>query len=296
MLQRCCNPGLLLETRFPLEPCQCSLTRTFSLVRTGTTRTDYVYADAVWQQRLFWPGTLTLNDAGKPFGGRQPGVVDWLAGPLVPGLPRGLDVGHFRFPALTQDGMLVLRVPAAVDDAGHGGDFGTATGRLLRDGEVVAETSGGALTTVPAGPTPATWRLELDHAHAPEQFATATSGSVAWTFPAGGEDGPEPRAVPMIDARIGLPVTLDGATTWPLQRIVVEPWRLDGTAPKVTSIRLDLSADGGATWERMPLLRVGDEYWTLRLSRGDGPVSMRLRVADRDGSTVERTIHDAWFD
>lgn len=286
--------GLMFETRFPTSPCLCSLVPIFGFAPTGTTRVDYVSDDAsVWQQELFRPG-LQLRDAGLPFSDEAPGVVDWMAGPLVPGLPRGLPVGHYRFPALTKDGSLVLRVPALVDNDGHGGTLGTTSGRLLRNGDIVEELTYAGYVTVPAGDDAATWRLEMEHSHSPQQWSTATSGSVAWTFRAGGESSPDPAPLPLIGARIELPLTLQGTTEPHRRMLTIEPWRLDGQPVEVADIDLALSTDGGSTWHPQRPLRTRDGFKLLPRLDGHGPVSLRLRIEDRGGSSLERTIHHAW--
>ncbi|MGH3383786.1 MAG: hypothetical protein ACRDO1_04350 [Nocardioidaceae bacterium] len=283
----------MFETRYPTAPCRCSLTPILSPVQTGTTRVDYVSDNgSVWQHQLFRPG-LTMRDGAQPYDDETPDTVDWLAGPLVPGLPRQLPVDHWQFPGLSQNGSLIFRVPTLTDTAGHAGNLGTTTGRLLRDGELVEELAFAGFATVPAGDTPATWRLELKHSHTPQQWASATSGQVAWTFRAGGETEPTPTALPMVDARIDLPVGLDGD---PTRRgaVTIEPWRLDGVPIRVDAISLDVSTDDGATWQSQRLQRSRDGYTAWPRLAGDGPVSLRLLVTDRDGSAVERTIHHAW--
>lgn len=286
--------GLLLETRYPLEPCRCSLTPVFSQIATGTSRVDYVSDNgSVWQHQLFRPG-LTLRDEGQPYDAATPDVVDWLSGPLVPGLTRGLPVDHYRFPALRQADSLVFRVPQMTDGAGHGGSLGTATGQLRRDGEVVTELTYGGYATVPAGDRPANWRLELEHEHPSTQWATATSGSMAWTFTAGGPAPSEPAALPLIDARIDLPLTLSGGPEKGSPRVTVRPWRLDGGSPRIERIQLELSTDDGATWTEVVMRGDARAYRAALPRTLDGPVSLRLQIADRDGSTLVRTIHDAW--
>ena len=114
-----------------------------------------------------------------------------------------------------------------------------------------------------------------------------------WGFTAGATAG-SARALPLLDAAVRYPVD-DSARRVPGGKLVVEPWRLDGVTPEAVTVRVDLSRDGGQTWVEQRG-RVTRGSWTTTPKRGTGPVDVRISVTDRSGSSLTRTIGNAWRD
>ncbi len=269
------------ETRSPISPCRCSLQPIFHPIEKGSERVDYVSDNgSVWQQQLFKPG-FTVRDAAHAYTHGDARTTDWLEAPLTPGLAYANDVPitDFRYPALSQNGSLTVRIPPVTDHAGHGGSGGFTEGRLFRNGELVQELDG--YTTVPEGTTPATWRLEIDHSHFSGAWASATVSQVAWTFTAGGPPSSEPVPLPLIDASIDVPVDLSGTPRGP-RIFTVTPWRLDGAPTHRVDVTMAFSTDGGLTWKSRAyssrsrrVLRPSKAGWTRPGLHA--PTSRRLR-------------------
>ncbi len=286
--------GTFYETRYPLSPCRCSLQPILSQIQTGSERVDYVSDNgSVWQQQLFKPG-FTFRDAPHAYTRQSAATADWLDAPLTSGLAYAKDVSitDFRYPALVKDGTMTFNIPAVMDNAGHGGNGGFNEGRLFRNGQFVQDFTG--FDTVPIGDMPTTWRLEIDHSHFVNSWASATASQVAWTFVTGDESSSQPAPLPMIDATIDVPVDLVGRPHGPAPEFTVHPWRLDGRSTNRVVVTMSFSTDGGLSWESAHVKRGHDGYTARPKLRGHGPVSMRLRVADHDGASVERTVHTLW--
>lgn len=57
-------------------------------------------------------------------------------------------------------------------------------------------------------------------------------------------------------------------------------------------LAVDVSFDGGATWEPAPV--VGNAVVVIHYPKGNGTVSLRGTATDRHGGTVERTVVNAY--
>ncbi|WP_188197331.1 S8 family serine peptidase [Nonomuraea sp. SYSU D8015] len=198
-------------------------------------------------------------------------------------------------------------------DAGHlfadgaagrtGGDHAaTGTATLARDGRTIAETplagclnESCALTaTLPA--QRAEYTLTTSMRRQVPHTALSSSVEAVWTFAS--ESAPERRALPLIAVRY-LPSGLDAfsrARAGSVTKVPVHVERNPGAASaKVTSLKLEMSSDDGATWHPVPSVRSGSG-WTATVPnpRTSGFVSLRATATDVSGTTVKQTVIRAY--
>ncbi|MGH3446373.1 MAG: hypothetical protein ACRDP4_01985 [Nocardioidaceae bacterium] len=280
------------ETRYTVKPCQCSLTPIFGAIELGTTRLDYVSSnDSAWQQMVKVPGSVTARDAPHAYDEQTPPTNEWFGGPLAPALTRNRPLGDWLFPAYTSNGDLVFHIGSSVDNAGHYGYGGDHSGRVWLNGEPLGDFDG--FRTIDAQDRSGTWRLELQTTRPETGWARSTRARTVWTFDAAAAQTSDRQPLPMVDARISLPVQLDGHPD-PGGKVVIQPWRLDADAIDVEQISLDLSVDGGETWLPQPLSDTAHGYTATPVLPGHGPVAMRVSIEAADGSTMHRTVRRAW--
>ncbi|WP_237110058.1 S8 family serine peptidase [Nonomuraea sp. MG754425] len=128
------------------------------------------------------------------------------------------------------------------------------------------------------------------------QATLSTEVNTAWTFPSATTAKEQP--LPLMAVRYS-PEGLDGsnrARPGSTTRIPVWVERNPGsTKAEAKSIRLEMSADDGATWHHVPVTRTGSG-WTATLTNppAAGFVSLRAVVTDTAGNGVTQTITRAY--
>lgn len=178
----------------------------------------------------------------------------------------------------------------------------TGTATLTRDGETLATADLAACyvprpercelrADLPAGSGDYTLTASLRR-----EAPLSTEVTSAWTFSSATTT--ERRALPLMAVRYS-PEGLDdfnraepGATT----RLPVWVERNPGAAEaEVREIRLEMSADDGATWRAVPVERAGSR-WIAQVSNPAGPgfVSLRATVTDTAGAGVTQTVIRAY--
>ncbi|MGC4808767.1 hypothetical protein [Micromonospora sp. DT233] len=274
------------------------------MVRTGTTRQEFVSAGGNWWQHRVLH-TLGFDLWSKLVGGltEQPRryaaddreTESWYAPVVRPAVPAtGTPV-----PTRTGD-RLDLRVPEFVDADGHhgwareSGESATVEARVSRDGQQIADLSDG-WTPVPTTAAAARYRLDVSTRRSSEQWRWATRTDTAWQFTSARPAGTAAVPLPLLQVDYRVPADVRG--TVPGGR----PHRLGLTlrqpagvpAPTGTSVRVEVSHDGGRTWRTVPVLGHGTRFTAL-VPAGRGAVSLRVRAADRAGDSVEQTVIDAY--
>ncbi|MFS8497287.1 MAG: hypothetical protein FWJ70_03385 [Micromonosporaceae bacterium] len=110
------------------------------------------------------------------------------------------------------------------------------------------------------------------------------------------------RPEPLIFLRYDLDLALDNtAPAGTSHTIIVTAYyqeRLD-SPPVVTDLQAEVSFDDGQTWAAVPVTRVGDGVYEVRithpaLSATSGTVGLRVSAADSQGNTVRQTIPHAY--
>ncbi|AGZ45166.1 S8 family serine peptidase [Actinoplanes friuliensis] len=270
------NGGLnwVREQRFGWRPWQTfAWNDTSRSVQTPSVREEWVSAgDSVWQHRVHsaypWGGGVLrtgFTDRARSF---APGRTrETWSGPVVrPAAPAGI--------SSTRTGdVLHLRVAEFVDSDGHyeeaGADEATAT--LWRDGKKLADLPD-AWQDVTTTPGTAAYKLRLTTARGGDDWQFGTRTETEWTFRSGA-DGTLPL----------LHVGYDGRKT-------MLPHLLKLKFPaKLTSLKVDVSADDGASWKKA--VTVGE---SALIPGGRKPVSLRVTATDRAGNTVTQTVIRAY--
>ncbi|MEV1073811.1 S8 family peptidase [Micromonospora parva] len=273
-------------------------------VRTGTTRQEFVSAgDNWWQHQALHKVTWSW---GRLLGGltqqpRQYAADDrvaetWHAPVIRPAVPAG---GGVPVPTRTGDTMN-LRVAEFVDadgnfrEAGGSDESDTVAIRVSRDGQQIADLSGG-WAPVPTTARSARYRLDLTTQRSSDEWRYGTRTDTAWEFtsarPAG--DAATPLSLLQVDYRVpaDLSGTVRGNRSHQVGLTLRQPAGVP--APTGTSVRVQVSFDGGVTWRNAPTKGSGARY-TATVPAGRGTVSLRVHAADRAGNTVDQTVLQAY--
>ncbi|WP_405406629.1 S8 family peptidase [Streptomyces sp. NBC_01104] len=151
---------------------------------------------------------------------------------------------------------------------------------------------------VPAGNLP--YRAVLDVERPGDVFRLSPRTHTEWTFMSDTVDSDsfEPFSVLNLDYRLETDLHGDvkaGAT----QEIALKPVSMDlGTVPgRVTTVKLDVSYDDGATWQKVALAKGAHGYWTGSFRTAEkrgGFVSVRASAATDSGFSVKNEIIRAY--
>jgi hypothetical protein len=151
-----------------------------------------------------------------------------------------------------------------------------ASASVYRNGTLVTEAPNAWQdVTVPAGA--GNFRLTLTTARGGADWTYATSTSSEWTFRSAGEG-----KLPLLQIGYAAPVSLTGTATSRAHLIAV-------TVPGAQRIRVETSADEGATWTTAK--SVGP---AVLVPAGHGTVSLRVTANDKAGNTVRQTVLRAY--
>ncbi|WP_030488001.1 S8 family serine peptidase [Micromonospora chokoriensis] len=274
------------------------------LVRTGTTRREFVSAgEDWWQQRVlhkptFMPfGQLTagLTQAPRRYAADDRVTETWHAPVIRPAVPAS------EVPVPTRTGNnLDLRVPEFVDAQGHYSVAGeseesdTVAARVSRNGQQIADLSNG-WASVPTTAEAARYRLDVTTQRSSAEWRYGTRTDTAWEFtsarPAG--DAAVPLSLLQVDYKVPADLlgTVRGNRPHQLGLTLRQPAGV--AAPKGTSVRVQVSFDGGVTWRTARTSGSGTRY-TATVPAGRGTVSLRVQATDRAGNSVDQTVLAAY--
>ncbi|MFE9694082.1 S8 family peptidase [Micromonospora sp. NPDC005806] len=293
------------EQRFGWRPWQTySWNDDQRMVRTGTTRQEFVSAgDSWWQQqvlhRLTWgwgPLLSGLTQQPRQYAADDRVTETWHAPVVRPAVPAGSGA---PVPTRTGD-TLNLRVAEFVDAEGHyapagwGEEQDTVERRLSRDGQQIADLSG-RWALVPTTPGAARYRLDLTTKRSSDEWSRATRTETAWQFTSARPAGDAAQPLPLLQVDYQVPADLRGEVAGG------HPHRLGLTlrqpagvpAPTGTSVRVEVSFDGGQNWRAVPVNGSGTSF-TAMMPAGHGAVSLRVHAGDGAGNTVDQTVVDAY--
>ncbi|MEH0827284.1 MULTISPECIES: S8 family peptidase [unclassified Micromonospora] len=293
------------EQRFGWRPWQTvAMGDDQRIVRTGTVRREYVSAgDSWWQHRvlhkLMWshwgPLQAGLLAQARRYTGDDRDTESWYAPVVRPAVP----AAGAPVPTRTGD-TLDLRVAEFVDADGHhapagfGEEQDDVEARLSRDGQQIADLSDGwaPVSTTAAA---ARYRLDLTTRRASEDWRWATRTETAWEFtsarPAG--DAAQPLSLLQVDYRVPADLRGEVAGGRPHQLELTLRQPAGVPAPTGTSLRVEVSFDGGQSWRAAPVHGSGTRF-TAVVPAGQGTVSLRVHARDRAGNTVDQTVVDAY--
>ncbi|WP_432194324.1 hypothetical protein [Streptomyces sp. bgisy027] len=303
----------------------------FAYFQTPTRRTEYVNGGTGvwWGEQImgnrYAPGGLgnMVEVAGRmryPVGSKS--SVDWLRGPLAPGLARnsGKDPNRLACSACrTATGMNISLTPFNDTVPGHNGGL-----TLPADGTpaiVTSLTAGGVTvaggdnqtfltTAVPAKPT--TYRLKVTTNRTGNGTSTSTGGVTVYGFDSSSTTGrtlpPELpcslstdqaqcRTLGLLQVTALLPTDLHnrlpvGASHFTL---TVAPY-LDNTTRTTAEVSTSLD---GTTFTPATVVRTGPQAFKVKLvnpEAGAGkPVTLRVTARDANGNTVTQTTTAAYI-
>jgi len=172
------------------------------------------------------------------------------------------------------------------------GEFRTT---LDRNGErILDEPAFGIQVAVPPGD--ATYRLGAEHTRGGTS-ELSTKVSCVWTFRSGTVGGTEWKPLPLSAVRFLPP--LDQRNTAPAGRPFVVPLEVQrqpgSAAGPVRTLTVEVSYDDGATWRKVPVLRIGQQALVvLSHPAHAGFVSLRANSTDTAGNSVSETVIRAY--
>ncbi|MER5383686.1 S8 family serine peptidase [Streptomyces sp. NPDC002688] len=151
---------------------------------------------------------------------------------------------------------------------------------------------------VPAGNLP--YRAVLDAERPGDVFRLSTRTHTEWTFLSDTVDSDffEPFSVLNLDYKLESDLHGD-VKARATQRIALKPVSMDlGTVPgKVTTVKLDVSYDDGATWRKVTLAKGADGYWKGSFRTANKPggfISVRASAGTDRGYGVKNEIIRAY--
>ncbi|THA75206.1 peptidase S8 [Streptomyces sp. A0642] len=151
---------------------------------------------------------------------------------------------------------------------------------------------------VPAGDLP--YRAVLDAERPGDVFRLSTRTHTEWTFRSGTVDSERFERFSVLNLDYALESDLHGdVRAGAIQKIAVKPVSMDsGTVPgKVGTVKLDVSYDDGATWQKVALAKGAGGYWTGSFKTAKKPggfVSVRASAATDRGYSVSNEITRAY--
>ncbi|MEU7798099.1 S8 family serine peptidase [Micromonospora arborensis] len=214
----------------------------------------------------------------------------WNKGVFGPALPP-----RFFFEGATRTGDTIsVDIPLYSDGAGRDGDSLTESfsATLSRNGTKIGETDQPRFQSFAVSAADASYRLEL-RANRDPQLELSTTTRVAWEFRSSHVDSTTPAPLPLWTVRFS--PRLDSHNTAPADRTVAVPViatpQAGSRAGQLTNLTVEVSYDDGATWRAAPV-----QSGQARVShpRGRGFVSLRAKVSDDAGNTVEQSIIRAY--
>ncbi|WP_341717109.1 S8 family serine peptidase [Micromonospora sp. FIMYZ51] len=220
----------------------------------------------------------------------------WNGAPIGPTLLR---TGSPSGSAARIEDVILVDIPMHGDAAGHGG-ISTADAErtaLYRGDELIdewtgAQEAGFGIFEVPA--QPAAYRLEASARRSIAELSTEVA--LTWRFRSARPDGADWALLPMMVVRYA--PKLDRNSAAPAGRRFDIPLRVignEGASVTPKRVTVQVSYDDGRTWQPAKVKAAGKNWTaTVQHPRGNGYVSLRTSVADRQGNTIDQTIIRAY--
>ncbi|PZF84813.1 hypothetical protein C1I92_07030 [Jiangella anatolica] len=230
--------------------------------------------------------------------------IAWNRPVAGPGFGGSRIDGTDRPPVSWADGLLEVEIPLYSDGDGRarlqapgsieGIDDGTT--RLYRDGLLIGASDLPGLGGFDVPERSGVYRLTVENRRPPDLtpwWPTSTRISADWTFRLDESPAAPPLLAVRYSPRVGLGNVAPGGRRGVSIPLVVERQR-GAPAHRLTHVAVDVSYDDGASWRPARVSGAGDRR-TLRLDHpGHGFVSLRARIRDAAGNTVEQTIIRAY--
>ncbi len=263
------------------------------------TRTEYYSTteNVRWLRQFDITGQMARLIRAEP-GPMSPGDYQekWNFGPFGPGLQYPESGAAW---ASRAGNVITAEVPLLSDRSGNSDEpvwISTRT-ELYRDGERIADSDGiglrGVQAEVPGAQSD--YELRMETSRDSGDLSTRVQGS--WTFQSQTTPAGTPTRLPLMVARFlpELDVSNRAPSSTSFSFPVVVERQPGSAAPAVSSVAVDVSYDDGATWLPGTVAGTGGSRTiTVTHPAGDGYVSLRARVADTAGNTVDQTIIHAY--
>ncbi|MGW2049916.1 S8 family serine peptidase [Streptomyces sp. NPDC001858] len=283
-----------METRSDAPPYAFGYVRSFPAepVARGE-RTDWVSTDGdfAWQQNVSVPGVVT--ETSEPVSYRSPGTHEekWLTPIMRPRL-LGKDL------PVRQTGYIEFKTRAwGSNGTAHSGDGTYGQGLSQRTALYQGDTLVGESTydygyAWDLSPEPLPYRLVTEAANDNPSFSRySTSTRTEWRFVSEAADG---KAVPLVqlDYRVDLD---DEGRARRNADLTLTPSVAGAPRTDVSSLRLEISYDDGATWHRQKTVHRGG-VWKADLDapRSASFVSLRTTAKDETGGSITQTVTRAY--
>jgi hypothetical protein len=266
-------------------------------------------------------GTTVLQSFGTyPMPGSS-GATNWGSGPLAPGAvlasqaildaQPGTWVGSNAqaFCSYCRQGDVLYSSMYLMDGSSpqvRSGPWHFTDTHLYSGGQEIAGSTvnGQAAFKLPAAP--ANYRMTADGGNLHNEWDFVSSRPATDQVPTGlacygtfFDDNAPCRAEPLVFLRYDAGLSLDNTVAAPGRHsLTVTAYHQDPAAPAITGMTLWTSVDGGATWKRAKLHRVGDGSYRTTLdlpavAKTDGFVSLRAEATDAGGNSIRQTIDHA---
>jgi subtilisin family serine protease len=161
---------------------------------------------------------------------------------------------------------------------------------VRRDGTVICESTS-AGTCIADGRYAGRFRVEAEATQGMTDLSTRVSA--VWTF---AKDDDKPADLPIQVVRFGAKLGDDNSA--PGGRIFPMPIQVQrnpgAPAASVKSLTVEASFDDGATWRKVPVVKLRDQRIALVSNPAGGYVSLRAKAVDSAGGTVEQAIIHAY--
>ncbi|WP_432043938.1 S8 family serine peptidase [Streptomyces cadmiisoli] len=252
-------------------------------------RTDWVSTDAgvKWQQEVTVDRVVREASELVTYHAGETHQERWIT-PIVRPRMIGADLP-------TRDGSsLFFNAPAwASGGAAHSGSTDWANGlsqrtSLHQGNALIAESDSGRGAGWDLSPDRLPYRLVVDATNDNRAYSRySTSTHTEWSFVSGEA---EQATVPLVQLDYAVDLDLDGRARR-IADLSITPSVLGAPATKVSSVRLEVSYDDGATWHRQKAIRHNGSWTTVLLAPHSASfVSLRTTATDEKGSSVSQTI------
>ncbi|MEU5093073.1 hypothetical protein [Streptomyces sp. NPDC021356] len=293
---------------------------TFRPATFGTVLTDYVLStgEGTWSEEMTTPDHVTFTSPADQYVAGRAYTEDWGKGPVA---PTSTAVWNGRACAMcTAGGTLNIGLESLGDSGpGHSGVllFGMPASYHLtayRDGTQIGETTSTPPLTITGQPlTPATYRAVADLDVGGSSLGTTSHTDLTMKYTpdapsAGASDcdggsGTVPcQVLPMLGAHYDLAgLDLSDTSTTPRQQLHLTVDHLvvngAGSDSPVTAATVDVSYDGGKTWQQARLTGAAGDYvasWPNSPVHSGVLPAIRATAADAAGNTLSQTVTNAY--
>ncbi|MFG2320647.1 S8 family serine peptidase [Streptomyces tendae] len=279
------------ENRFDVQPYEVARFDSRRVSTAGAHRTDWVTAapEAAWTEQAYEENTSFQHSGRVAYPAGRATDVQWFGPVEHPRLSETLE------PPRRQGNSLTGAISAYGDGGhGHAGTVGPGTVTqnlsLHRNGKLFHETEGGWLGVEVPGAA-GRYLLTVDTRRT-EGHPYSTATHTEWGFSsARARPGTAP-LLPLVQLDYTVPTSAAGVAPRDAELVVTASHLPGASTSRVRTEKVELSYDDGRTWHRADVRSAGEGAVRVRLDapRRAAFLSLRVRAADTQGSTVTQTV------